>query len=89
MQGELVWSDSAVNKTRYIDEYYSSLVLTNQQSYTYTTATSYAVHNPNIYKLQVTGDPRGFYCAGWFITPSATSINKVTATYMTKDNIRK
>jgi len=77
-----VWNytDISTGYIRNIKEYYPSYVY-NSKSYTYTTATSYTVHNSNVYKLQVTGDPRGYYCAGWFINPSATSISKVTGVY--------
>lgn len=79
------WNGYYINiadeKTREIKEYY--------YGYTYHTSTytitdsKYTVHNPNVVSLKVTGDPRGFYCAGWFINPSATSINSVTALYGT------
>lgn len=57
------YKDMAEGKTRAVKEYYSCYIPASK-SYTYTTATNYSVHNSNVYKLQVTGDPRGLYCAG-------------------------
>lgn len=81
-------TELSTNENRYVSEYYNSTLTTytnHTATYTYTTATIYSVHNSNITKLQVMGNPRNYYCAGWFINPSADSISKLTGIYYTKD----
>ena len=62
-----MWDQQGIEKTtevnRYVSEYYNSTLTTvtnHTATYTYTTATSYAVHNPNINKLVVTGESERF-----------------------------
>jgi len=75
---QYLYTDIAAGKTRNVQETYTGY---SENIAVYTiTDTSYTVHHQNVTKLRVTGDPRGLYVAGWFISPKG-SYNNVTALF--------
>lgn len=72
---------------RYYQEKYTFINQTQnlQANYSYQMGTDYRVHHENVTSINVIGNPRNLYVAGWFITPVGSSVAGVNALYRDYD----
>ncbi len=72
-------TDYAAGKTRHVYETYDTPYSYKKYSYTSPVSQPYTVHNTDVSKLIVKGQPKGQYVAGWFIKPTGSNFKTIRA----------